>query len=215
MATSRLEIYQRAIVLCRQTPVTSLSENNEARRLCDIHYAPMLQSLMEAGFWTHAMRTTRITANDSVTPAFGYTYAHDMPADFVRKYVVSASETLDPPLDYHTDGSAYLVEGGYLWSDVTPLYMRYTSSDADYGLDLGRWPERLTEAACTELACRIVPKLTGSSELQGHLMSLKAMALGRANTFEALQQPAQTSRPGRWMSDRFSNRRSSLDYRRA
>ncbi|MEO1159241.1 MAG: hypothetical protein AAFW74_02150 [Pseudomonadota bacterium] len=215
MATTKLEIYQRAILHCKQTPVTSLGENNEARRLCDLHYAPMLQSLMEAGFWTHAMRTARITENDSITPAFGYAYVHDIPADFVRKYSVSASETLDPPLDYHSDGSAYLIEGGYLWSDVTPHYLRYTSNDAAYGLDLGRWPERLTEAACTELACRIAPKLTGSSELQGNLMSLKALALGKANTFEALQQPAQAGRPGRWVSDRFSGRRSSLDHRRA
>lgn len=215
MGTSKLEIYQRAIVHCKQTPVTSLSENNEARRLCDLHYAPMLQSLMEAGFWTHAMRTAEITVNTSVTPAFGYAYAHDIPTDFVRKYVVSASETIDPPLDYHSDGRAYLIEAGYLWSDATPLYLRYTSNDSAYGLDLSRWPERLTEAACTELACRIVPKLTGSSELQSNLMSLKAMALGKANTFEALQQPTQTSRPGRWMSDRFSQHRGSADYRRA
>lgn len=215
MATTKLEIYQRAILHCKQTPVTSLSENNEARRLCDVHYVPMLQSLMEAGFWTHAMRTAEITVNGGVTPAIGYAYAHDLPADFVRKYVVSASETMEPPLDYHTDGRAYLIEGGYLWSDVTPLYLRYTSNDAAYGLDLTKWPERLTEAACTELAYRIVPKLTGSSDLQHNLMSLKSMALGKANTFEALQQPTQTSRPGRWMTDRFSDRRSSLDYRRA
>ena len=215
MATSKLEIYQRAILHCKQTPVASLSENNEARRLCDIHYGPMLQSLMEAGFWTHAMRTTQITVNVGVTPAFGYAYAHDLPTDFVRKYAVSASENLEPPLDYQTDSRAYLIEGGYLWCDATPLYLRYTSSDASYGLDLGRWPERLTEAACTELAYRIVPKLSGSSQLRGELVRLKQDALGKANTYEALQQPAQTGRPGRWITDRFSSRRSSLDHRRA
>ena len=215
MATTKLEIYQRAILHCKQTPVTSLSENNEARRLCDIHYAPMLQSLMEAGFWTHAMRTARITVNDSVTPAFGYAYAHDVPADFVRRYTVSASDTLDPPLDYQSDGRAYLIEGGYLWSDVTPLYLRYTSKDSSYGLDLARWPERLTEAACTELAYRIVPKLSGSSEQRGELMRLKQDALGKANTYEALQQPALAGRAGRWVTGRFSGRRSSLHHRRA
>jgi hypothetical protein len=215
MATSKLEIYQRAILHCKQTPVTSLSENNEARRLCDVHYEPMLQSLMEAGFWTHAMRSVEIAANESVTPAAGYAHAHDLPADFVRKYVVSASDTMDPPLDYLGDGRAYLIEGGYLWCDVTPLYLRYTSNAPGYGLDLTQWPERLAEAACTDLAYRIAPKLTGSSELQHNLMSLKSMALGQANTFEALQQPTRTSRPGRWLTDRFSGRRASRDYRRA
>ena len=142
MGTTRLEIYQRAILHCKQTPVTSLGEANEARRLCDVHYAPMLQCIMEAGFWTHAMRTTEITVNAGVTPAFGYAHAHDMPSDLVRKYAVSASETMQPPLDYQAGGTAYLIEGGYLWADSTPLYLRYTSSDAGYGLDLTRWPER-------------------------------------------------------------------------
>ena len=215
MATSKLEIYQRAVLHCKQTPVTSLGENNEARRLCDVHYEPMLQSLMEAGFWSHAMRTVEISANLNVTPAAGYAYAHSLPADFVRKYVVSASGTMDPPLDHFLDRRAYLIEGGYLWSDATPLYLRYTSNDAGYGLDLTQWPERLTEAACTELAYRIAPKLTGSSDLQHNLMSLKSLALGKANTFEALQQSPQTSRPGRWVSGRFSSHGSSLDYRRA
>ena len=43
MGTTQLEIYQRAILHCKQTPVTSLAEANEARRLCDVHYAPVLQ----------------------------------------------------------------------------------------------------------------------------------------------------------------------------
>jgi len=67
MATTKLEIYQRAILHCKQTPVTSLSENNEARRLCDIHYDPAVQSLMEAGFWTHAMRTATVDETDAST----------------------------------------------------------------------------------------------------------------------------------------------------
>jgi hypothetical protein len=105
MGTTRLEIYQRAILHCKQTPVTSLGEANEARRLCDVHYAPMLQCIMEAGFWTHAMRTTEITVNAGVSPAFGYAHAHDMPSDLVRKYAVSASETMEPPLDYQAGGT--------------------------------------------------------------------------------------------------------------
>ena len=43
--TSKLEIYQRAILHFGQTPVTSLVENTEARRLCDLHYEPVLQAL--------------------------------------------------------------------------------------------------------------------------------------------------------------------------
>ncbi len=214
MGTTKLEIYQRAILHCKQTPVTSLVEANEARRLCDVHYAAVLQHLMESGFWTHAMRTAELVEDVGITPV-GYAYAFDLPADFVRRYVVSLSDTLDPPLDHLAGGTAYRIEGGHLWADSTPIYLRYTSNDTSYGLDLTLWPERLTEAAATELAYRIAPKLTGSSELKKELFDLKADALGKANTYEALQQPAQTGRPGRWVTDRFSGHRSGMDYRRA
>lgn len=215
MATTKLEIYQRAILHCKQTPVTSLTENNEARRLCDVHYDAMLQGLMEGGFWTHAMRTVEISENTGATPEQGYAYAHDVPSDFVRKYEVSLSDNMWMPLDHQMGGTAYLIQNDLISCDSTPIYLRYVSNGVSYGLDLTRWPERLTEAAATELAYRIAPKLTGSSELRGELMKLKADALGKANTFEALQQPAQVSRAGRWVTDRFSDRRSSTDYRRA
>ena len=212
MPTSKLEIYQRAILHCGQTPVTTLVENTEARRLCDLHYEPLLRGLMEAGFWTHAMRTVKLSANTGVPPVAGFAHAHDLPADFVRKYVVSASDTLEPPLDGFGNGHAYLIEAGYLWSGATPLYLRYTSNDPAYGLDLARWPERLAEAAATELAWRIAPKLTGSGDLRYRLMALKQMALGRANTFEALQQPPQRTRAGHWVTTRFSNRSGTMRW---
>ena len=161
---------------------------------------------MEAGFWAHAMRTVKLSANSGIQPVAGFAHAHDLPADFVRKYVVSASDTLEPPLDGFGHGRAYLIEAGHLWSGATPLYLRYTSNDPAYGLDLGRWPERLAEAAATELAWRIAPKLTGSGDLHYRLMALKQVTLGRANTFEALQQPPQRARAGNWVTARFSNR---------
>jgi len=215
MGTTKLEIYQRAILHNRMTPVTTLLEDNEARRLCDVHYAPTLQHMLESGFWRHAIRTVEITQNTSVTPAFGYEYAHDEPSDFVRRYVVSASDTLEPPLDYLTSNNPYLMEGGYIWANVSPIYLRYVSNDSNYGLDLTKWPEVLTEAASLELAYRICPKLTGSAELQKELDERRVAALGKANQLESLQQPTQTARPGRWVSSRFRDGYSGDDYRRA
>ena len=215
MGTTKLEIYQRAILHNRMTPVTSLDESVEARRLCDVHYTPMLNFVLENGFWRHAMRSVEITQNTGVTPAFGYEYAHDVPNDFVRRYVVSASDTLEPPLDHMSSGNAYLIESNYIWTNVTPIYLRYVSNDSSYGLDLTRWPETLTEAATLELAYRICPKLTGSAELVDDLNKMRVEALGKANQLESLQQASQATRPGRWVSSRFRDGYTGDDYRRA
>jgi hypothetical protein len=212
MGTTKLQLYKRACVLMEQSPISALSDNVEVRRRLDDHYDDTLAWLMEQGFWRTGMRTVEITQNESVSPAFSFEFAHDMPSDFVKRYVVSASEFLDPPLDEQQSGNAYLMEGGYIWANVTPIYMRYLSNDSAYGLDLTLWTEGMANACAHELAARACPVTTGSTEKAGELHE-KAVALAsRAATFDAMQQPSQRHREGRWTGNRFTGRIS--DYRR-
>jgi hypothetical protein len=214
MGTTKLALYQRAAGHCKTTAPSTLTENLKVRRLLDLHYQPAMDMLMEGGFWNCAMRSVKITENATISEAFGYTYAHDIPTDLVRIYTVSSSDTFDPPLDEQMGGYGYLLEGQKIWADVTPIYLRYTSDGSDYGTDLTRWTERMAEAMALELAYRVAPELTGSDQLTGLLMRLKEEALGKANTFDALQQTSKTAREGRWTQSRFSNGRSR-SYQRA
>ncbi len=169
MSTTQLQIYKRAILLCRQTPITALTDTVESRRLCDVHYDDTLQCIMEGGFWTCALRTIEMTLDTAVDAAFGFDYAHTMPTDFVRWQMVSAYDALTDQLDEMDGGKAFRIEGGYLWATTTPVYMRYVSNDAAYGLDLTKWSERMAEAASLELAARICAKLSGSDSMEDRL----------------------------------------------
>lgn len=213
MGTTKLQLYKRAIELCEQTPIAALTDTTEARRRCDTHYDDVLAWLVEQAFWRCAMRTVEITENTGVAPAFAYEYAHDLPSDFVKRYVVSASEFLDPPLDGQEQGNAYLIEGGYIWANVTPIYMRYSSNSASYGLDVTAWTEGMANAAAHELAARIAPTITGSSTKADELHEKALLLAGKAATFDAMQQTTQSTREGRWTKNRFQNRRSG-NYQR-
>ncbi len=213
MGTTKLQLYKRACILMEQTPISALTDAVESRRRLDDHYDDALAWLMEQGFWRCGMRTVEITQNEAVSPAFAFEFAHDMPSDFVKKYVISASEFLDPPLDEQSAGNAYLIEGGYLWANVTPVYMRYLSNDSSYGLDLTRWTEGMANAVAHELAARAAPFVTGSKELANELHDDALALAGRAGTFDAMQQTTQATREGRWTKNRFASNRGG-NYQR-
>lgn len=213
MGTTKLQLYIRACIKMEQTPISALTDAVEVRRRLDDHYEDTLDWLMEQAFWRCGMRTVEITENTGVAPAFAYEYAHDLPTDFVKRFVVSASEFLDPPLDDQSHGNSYLIEGGYIWANVTPIYMRYMSNDSSYGKDLTKWTEGMANAFSSELAARAAPFVTGSKETSAELHEMAMLQAAKAATFDAMQQTTQTTREGRWTKNRFASNRGG-NYQR-
>lgn len=214
MGTTKLKLYRNAIRNCEQTPISDLTENVESRRRCDDFYDDVLVWILEQQFWLSSMRTVQIDVNAAVTPAFGYDYAHDKPADFVRRETIASDEFLQYPLDEHQGGAAYRIEGDYIWSNVTPIYMRYVSNDAAYGLDLTKWTDGMAEAFGYELGARVCPFLTGSTDKAEELHEKAVEKAGRAGTFDSLQQTTGRLREGNWTGRRFG-RSGRSNFQRA
>ena len=198
MGTTKLAIYKKAIRSIKQTPIGALTDDVQVRHRCDDEYDGVLAWLLEQAFWRTAMRSAQITQNEAIDPAFAFDYAHDLPSDFVRRETISASEFLDPPLDEQIGGPGYLIEGGYIWANVTPLYMRYVSNDASYGYDLTLWTDGMAEAAGLQLGSRIAPYVAASAEMAEELHEASMVRVGRAATFDSLQQTTRRMREGTW-----------------
>jgi hypothetical protein len=200
--SSQLEIYNQALLHLRETKLADLTEDREARYVLDTLWAPVRKVMLEAGFWKFAIRTVRITADPDVTPAFGYPLAFNKPADWVKTYLVSANEFLDPP-HYQWEE-----EANQFFSNVDPLFLRYVSNASPgYGFDPAVWTGRFEQAFAFELAWRAAPKVTGSSDsLMTSLENDKKAALSTALSFEALREPTRRPPQGRFTSARFSPR---------
>ncbi len=209
--TTKLQLYKRAALKMGTTPPASLSEGLEVRRVMDVHYTDVLDWFLEQGFWEPALRTVSITENTSVTEAFGFAYAHDIPSDYKRMFVLSPSETLNPPLDQFDGGNGYLKEGGYFWADVTPIYLKYVSNDSSYGYDLTAWTDSMAEAFAAELAHRSISKVSGATAKKDDLEKEVEKKLGTANTISSLEQPTTAQREGRWTGRRWGNRARRYD----
>lgn len=197
--TTKLEIYNLALLHMKASALASLTEEVEARYVLDTLYASVTKNMLENGFWKFAIRSVRITPDPDVTPTFGYSLAFNKPDDWVRTYDLSESEDFSPPLD------DWIEEANLFFAHVDPIYVRYVSNDATgFGMNMDRWTGRFITALAFHLAWRAAPKATGSSDsfnekLEGDYLK----ALSDAKQFEALREPSKAPPQGRWNSGRF------------
>lgn len=196
---SKLLLYNNALLLCGERKLDSLTENREPRRLLDdVYDGGALRTCLEEGVWNFATRSIRIDSDPGIDPDFGFDYGFVKPDDWVRTSIVSANEYFRSPLkDYY-----YSDEAGYWWSDIDPLYVRYVSDGADYGGNLGNWPESFARYFEAYLARRIADKLTKS---QGRLKSID-LELARcrkgAVSKDAMNNGAAMPPEGSWSRSR-------------
>lgn len=208
--TTKLQVYNMALLNIKESKLASLTEGREARRVLDEFYDHELQLIMEAGFWKFALRSVKITSDPSTVPDFGPRYAFNKPNDWVRTYEVSGSEALQPPLE------DWLEESNAILADVDPLYMRYVSnSDDGYGHDLDRWTARFVRAFSWALSASIAPKVTGASgDAMERIEEQRKKTLAEALAFEAMREPMKRPPQGRWNTGRFGGSRGRSDYYR-
>lgn len=209
MAT-KLELYNLALSHINSTKLAALDEAREARYALDDWWTITVSEMLEAGYWKFAMRTVSITDNGSSTPSFGQVYNFDKPADWVRTYQVSLSETMNPPLD------DWVEENLFIFANSAPIYLRYVSNDLDFGLNQSLWTARFNIALSYKLAAYVCGRITGSSDAFRERLDKKANeAVSVALSFEALREPNRRLPDGKWNQSRFNRRGQSNGWRYA
>jgi hypothetical protein len=139
--TTKLQLYNNALLLCGERALGSLTEEREPRRLLDqVYDTDGIKKCLEMGQWKFAMRTIQIDYDPDVSPTFGYQRAFDKPTDWVVTSSVCSDEYFRAPLLQYTD------EAGYWYADLNTIYVRYVSDDAQYGKNIGSWPGSFLEA---------------------------------------------------------------------
>lgn len=202
MATSRLKLYNGALLLCGATtlhPSTGLSENREERRQLDAAWDnDAVRSCLQAAQWNFAIRTKEIPYTSDVEPSFGYPRAYLKPDDFVRTVAVCSDENFDTPL------LRYFDESDYWFADLDQIYVRYVSDDNAYGLDMAKWPYSFTRFVEAYLADQVCLKVTGGDEKRILKVERELeKRLRRARTLDAIEDPTLLlPQNGSWTSAR-------------
>lgn len=158
--TDKLSLYNNALTDgLGERRLGSLTEAREPRRVLDELYAQEVAYCLERKFWNFAYRTVKIDASTTVVPGFGFLYAFKIPDDWIRTRLLAAVPTLDPPLLQVAE------ETGYWYTNITPIYVQYNSSDPLYGLNLGAWPASFTDYVAKRLARKAASRIPGKAEL--------------------------------------------------
>jgi len=206
--TTRLGLYNDALLLCGERFLASLTEEREPRRLLDhVWNNGWVKACLERGQWWHAMRTVRIDYDPSITYDFGYQRAFTKPPDWVMTSAVCSDEYFNTPLVQYAD------ERANWYADIDPIFVKYVSSDAAFGGDLSQWPESFTAYAAAYGADRIINKLAGDRadqvlKLRGAdgKSGILASSLHTAKGMAAMTQPTIKMAEGSWTRARRGRR---------
>lgn len=159
--TDKLALYNDALGSLQERRLGSLIEAREPKRVLDDLFDQEVAYCLERKFWNFAYRAVQADADASVVPGFGFLFAFKIPDDWIRTRAFSSVPTFDPPLLQMKE------EAGYWYTDVTPIYVQYNSSDPLYGLNLGAWPASFADYVSNRLARKAAGRITGKAELLG------------------------------------------------
>lgn len=197
--TSKLTLYNGALLKLGEPDLASLSENRAPRRHLDRAWDNgAVRACLELGQWKFAMRSSEYTYSPSVTPGFGFDYGFNVPSDLVRLAGVWQDANMAGPA-YR----GYREEAGYWYADIDTLYIRYVSDDTDYGNDLSLWPQSFVEVVEAHLAYKTAKAITGSDETMAEMLALRdKKLLPIALSRDAMQEPARDMQAGDWVRAR-------------
>jgi hypothetical protein len=202
MAT-KLGIYNEALRLLRERRLASLSEERGPRREFDAAYDDAVAGCLESGFWNFAMRTVEVTASLAMAPAFGFTNVFEKPSDWVCTFGVFCDGRCEFPLISYND------ETDYWYADIDPIYVRYVSNGADYGLDLTRWSKAFEDFVAASLAQRTGPNITQSETIMDRVDKAFEKRKRHAQARDAMNDAPGKPPVGTWVTSRsagFSGR---------
>lgn len=195
----KLGIYNLTLTHLGERTLARLSEARDSRRTLDALWDQVVKQCLEEALWNFMLRAVQIDTSSTLTPAFGWTYAFNIPDDWIRTTIVSASETFSPPLLDYTE------ETGLWYSNVTPLFVKYQSNDVLYGMDLGAWTGNFTAYVALQLAEYGCFKITGSdARLAGPTGITKRLrsAKIKAKSNDAMNEGPQEMPSGTWVRSR-------------
>lgn len=199
MSTSRLKIYNEALLILGERALASLTENLESRHLLDhVWDNDGVKACLEAGQWKFAMRAVRIDYDPAIAPDFGHNRAFLKPSDWVVTSAVCTDEFFNAPLLQYVD------ESGFWYASIDQIYVRYVSNDANYGGDLSRWTTRFADFVGAHFASKIVFKLTGDKERLQLANSIREKRLKEARSIDAMADPTKFPAEGSWNRARRS-----------
>ena len=197
MSTSKLEIYNAALVICGERVLASLTEDRKPRRLLDhVWDNDGVEACLERGQWKFAIKTVKLDFDTSVTTDFGYKRSFAKPSDWVITSAVCSDEFFTAPLLRYSD------ENDFWFAELDEIYVKYVSNDPAWGLNLSLWPSSFNKYVGAYFAHEIVMSLTQDQDMWDRVEAKYQKYESLAKNADAMAGPQQFPAPGRYVTSR-------------
>lgn len=196
VAETQLDLYRQALLYCEEEPINAITNpaSTPGQAYLDVVWnnGAGVNACLEEGEWTFATRTVALSYNPAYTPPFGYRYAFNKPADYLRTAGISADPYFNQPLQLYSD------ENTYWFCDLTAIYVRYISNDSHFGMDLTKWPESFKQFVAAHFASKIIGKLTHAQDKVQAMEKRRAQLLASARGKDGLNEEVKYFPAGSW-----------------
>jgi hypothetical protein len=182
--------------------ITSLDENSKAARVVNQRYESVRDAVFRAHPWNCLINRASL-AQETTTPAFGYTYQYALPTDpFCLRVLEFSNGTLSYPQDNitnNTGGPVFVIEGRKLLTDEGTAQIKYIGRVTDTQL----YDASLTEALAARLAAEICYAITGSTSMVQIQTSLYEAKVNEARFNDATEGATQRLEASDFIESRF------------
>ena len=190
MAQTLVHIANSALAACGCRRIVALTDPSREARACNDQIQASRKATLRMHKWNCATKRIVLTTV-GLTPAFGFSYAHTLPDDFIRVHSVWDSGQI-------VDEACYRVEGLELLSNATELWLKYV-----YDLtQVTQFDPLLDEAVAYHLAWSIAPLVSASETKRTQLYEDWQDALKRARFADSTEDPAEELDADVWIRAR-------------
>lgn len=181
MALSEVQICNLALGWLGAELITSLGDDNDGAKLCNVNYPSARDTLLEMRDWSFAIKR-RILTPLLEPPVHTYSQAFLIPADVIRTLMVDDTTFADNLLDWTKEGNQIL-------ANVEKIYITYISRITDTVVFTPTFAQALAQRLAADMA---IP-LTESRTLQESHWALFEAKFEEASTSDSMQgKPLQT-----------------------
>lgn len=184
--TSTVEICNVALTRVDRKRITDLLDGSTSANDCSAIFSPTRQELLRSHDWNFA-RSRRKLARLSESPTFEFSYAYQLPTDWLA--VRSVHNTVDGG-----GNITYRIEGRSILSDASDIFLTFTKDVTD--------PALMPADFRSFLAYRLAEQLAKTSTVRDEMFRASQKLERRSKSTDAIEDFPESIPTGSWATVR-------------
>lgn len=184
--SSKVSISNAALVRIGVNPITSLIENTDQARLCNMLFNQSIDYLLQTYPWNFALVRGSL-AQSATAPLYTYLYQYQLPTDPYCLQVIA----MNPDSEFKIEGRMLLTDE----SAVDILYIKRV-------LDMNELSALFIEALTFYLAGQLCLPLTNNKGMADAMFTQHQIALQKARLRDAQEDTPKSMREVSWVACR-------------